>query len=99
MKKALLALQIILDNWLTHLILFVFAALVAVLLHFTISESVKYGERLQLAHDFGLEQKLLVTKLPSDFWIELPNFLDIKDEVLQIPGVVTYYPATTFACR
>ena len=99
MKKALLALQIILDNWLTHLILFVFAVLVAVLLHFTISESVKYGERLQLAHDFGFEQKLQETKLPSDFWIELPNFADSNNEVLQIPGVVTYYPATTFACR
>lgn len=99
MKKALLALQIILDNWLTHLILFVFATLVAVLLHFTISESVKYGERLQLARDFGLEQKLLVTKLPSDFWVETPDFAAKRDEVFEITGVVKYFPTTTFACR
>ena len=96
MKKAILSIQIFLDNWLMNGILLVFAALVAVLLHFTISEYVKYSERLNLARDYGLQNQILVgNMLPTDDINRISERLaEALEEVIQLPGVARYAPAS-----
>lgn len=96
MKKILLSIQIFLDNWLMNGILLVFAALVAVLLHFTVSEYVKYSERLILARDYGLQNQILVgNMLPTDDINRISERLaEASEEVIQLPGVARYAPAS-----
>ncbi|NLW89725.1 MAG: hypothetical protein GXY43_08440 [Clostridiaceae bacterium] len=98
MKKWILAANIIGDNLLSNLTIFVFAVLFAYLLQGLAGSYVAYSQRLIMAQNVQLTEKILVHTVNTDLLpgTDTPEFFTYRNNVMEIEGVHDYQPISTF---
>ncbi len=98
MKKWILAANIIWDNLLSNLTIFVFAVLLTYMLQGLAGLYVAYSQRLVMAEKIQMTDKILVNFVGSDLLMgqSPPDLSFFRDEVMDIEEVRDYQPISTF---
>ena len=98
MKKWALATNIILDNIVSNLTIFIFVLLLTYLLQGLSGLYFAYSERLMMADNIKLNEKIFINYLSEDSAIgrSSPDLSKYRNDVMAIEGIKEYQPVSTF---